>query len=353
MGHRNRRSGAGVLILGLFGPIPSGGLGVAGNTLIFAGFIIAWESIRRFDGKPAANNRVALLILAFLVIFSTAWSLGADIRVRVALVSLAVAALRFSPAARLPSVAGRNLCRVAPPPPSFWGSSVPICCCEPSLPALSPPVSSDLAFFEEPVQGHMVFATTVGLVCLSIAGLSTMARERLLKRYENLALTDELTKLPNRRFFREHGGRLIERAARNGGSACVLIMDLDRFATINERFGHAGGDYALAAFAVLLRQQIRPTDIVARYGGEEFCALLIDTDVMEGERVAERLRAAVAALVVDLRGQAISFTVSVGLAALQGNDLSASLERADQALYRAKRQGRNQVVVAAPECSAP
>ena len=71
-------SGAGVLILGLFGPIPSGGLGVAGNTLIFAGFIIAWESIRRFDGKPAANNLVALLILAFLVIFSTAWSLGAE-----------------------------------------------------------------------------------------------------------------------------------------------------------------------------------------------------------------------------------------------------------------------------------
>ena len=133
-----------------------------------------------------------------------------------------------------------------------------------------------------------------------------------------------------------------------GAPACILMMDLDRFARINERFGHAGGDRALAAFAALLREHIRPTDLVARYGGEEFCALLVDTDVTEGERIAQRLRTAVADLAVDLHGQPIGFTVSVGVAALQGDDLGGSIERADKALYQAKQQGRDCVAVAAP-----
>jgi diguanylate cyclase (GGDEF)-like protein len=98
---------------------------------------------------------------------------------------------------------------------------------------------------------------------------------------------------------------------------------------------------------------MRPTDLVARYGGEEFCALLVDTDVTEAERIAQRLRAAVADLAVDMRGQPIGFTVSVGVAALLADDLGGSIERADQALYQAKRQGRDRVAVAAPGSGAP
>jgi diguanylate cyclase (GGDEF)-like protein len=213
--------------------------------------------------------------------------------------------------------------------------------------SFSPPVIPELAFFDDPIQSHLVFAMTISLVCLSVSGLSMMEQERQLKRLEQAALTDELTQLPNRRFFDERGGRLTRRASRRGAPACILMMDLDRFARINERFGHAGGDRALAAFAALLREHIRPTDLVARYGGEEFCALLIDTDVTEGERIAQRLRAAVAGLAVDMRGQPIGFTVSVGVAALQRDDLGGSIERADQALYRAKQQGRDRVAVAA------
>jgi diguanylate cyclase (GGDEF)-like protein len=216
----------------------------------------------------------------------------------------------------------------------------------------SPPVIPELAFFEDPIQSHLMFAMTIGLVCLSVGGLSMMEQERMLKRHEKAALTDELTQLPNRRSFDEQGGRLIKRASMNGAPACILVMDLDRFARINERFGHAGGDRALAAFAALLREHIRPTDLVARYGGEEFCALLVNTDVTEGERIAQRLRAAVADLVVDQHGQPMSFTVSLGLAALEGDDLGGSIERADQALYQAKRQGRDRVAVAAPGSSA-
>jgi diguanylate cyclase (GGDEF)-like protein len=345
--------GVGTLLLGLFGPVPASGMGVIGNTLIFAGFAIAWETMRRFNGRPAANSRVAVLIFAFLVIFGAAWYLGADVRVRAVLGSLAVAPLAFL-ASREIALGGRKEPLSSRTPTAIIFGVVAVDVLLRAIDAgFSPPVIPELAFFENPVQSHLVFAMTIGLVCLSVGGLSMMEQERLLKRHEKAALTDELTQLPNRRFFDEQGGRLIKRASMNGAPACILIMDLDRFARVNERFGHAGGDRALAAFAALLREHIRPTDLVARYGGEEFCALLVDTDVTEGERIAQRLRAAVADLVVDMHGQPMSFTVSVGLAALQGDDLGGSIERADQALYQAKRQGRDRVAVAASGSSAP
>jgi diguanylate cyclase (GGDEF)-like protein len=338
--------GLGTLVLGVFGPVPGSGWGVVGNTLVFAGFAVAWETMRRFDGRPAANGRVALLILAFLVIFGVAVYLGADVRVRAVLVSLAVAPLAFLTSREI-ALGGRKEPLSSRMPTAIIFGAVAVDVLLRAIDAgFSPPIIPELAFFDDPIQSHLVFAMTIGLVCLSVGGLSMMEQERQLKRQEQAALTDELTQLPNRRFFDEHGGRLIRRAAMNGKPVCILVMDLDRFARINERFGHAGGDRALAAFSALLREHMRPTDLVARYGGEEFCVLLVDTDVTEGERIAQRLRAAVAGLAIDMHGEPISFTVSVGLAALQGHDLGGSMERADRALYQAKRQGRDRVAVA-------
>jgi diguanylate cyclase (GGDEF)-like protein len=340
--------GAGSLVLGVFGPVPaSPGMGIIGNILVFASFAMSWEAMRRYDGGPAANGRVAILIVAFLAIFGTARYLGADVRVRAVLISLAVAPLAFL-ASREIILGGRKEPLSSRTPTAIIFGAIGVDMLLRAIDAgFSPPVIPELAFFDDPIQSHLVFAMTIGLVCLSVSGLSMMEQERQLKRHEKAALTDDLTQLPNRRYFDEQSGRLIKRASMSGAPACVLMMDLDRFSRLNERFGHAGGDRALAAFATLLRQHMRPTDLVARYGGEEFCALLVNTDVTEGERIAQRLRAAVAALAVDLHGQSISFTVSVGLAALQGNDLHASIEQADQALYQAKRQGRDRVAVAA------
>jgi diguanylate cyclase (GGDEF)-like protein len=326
-------------------------MGIIGNVLVFASFAMSWETVRRFNGGPPANGRVAILIVAFLVIFSTARYLGADVRLRAVLISLAVTPLAFL-ASREIVLGGRKEPLSSRTPTAIILGAIGVDTLLRAIDAgFSPPVIPELAFFDDPIQSHLVFAMTIGLVCLSVSGLSMMEQERQLKRQEKAALTDELTQLPNRRFFDQQGGRLIKRASINGKPACILVMDLDRFARINERFGHAGGDRALAAFATLLREHIRPTDLVARYGGEEFCALLVDTDMTEGERIAQRLRAAVADLVVDLHGQPISFTISVGLAALQGGDLGGSMERADRALYQAKRQGRDRVV-AAPGSSA-
>ena len=174
-------------------------------------------------------------------------------------------------------------------------------------------------------------------------GLVMTASERTSSRYRRLALTDDLTGLPNRRFLLEQGGRLGRKAGLYGSTACVLMMDLDHFAEVNKRFGHAGGDTALVAFADLLRQYMRPTDTVARYGGEEFCALLMGTDLEEAAGIAERLREAVAGKAIDIGGHAVKITVSIGAARLRDGDLAASMRDADAALYRAKALGRNRV----------
>ena len=339
--------GAGTLVLGLFGPVPTIDPGIVGNTLVVAGFILAWESMRRFNSRPAANGRIIGLIVGFLVVFGAAWLLGAEVRGRVTIGSLTLAACAF--------LAAREIAFGGKQEPLSGRTSMGVIFAIVSLDmliraayaAFEPPSGRDLAFFEDPIQGHTLFAMTIGLVCLSISGLSTMANERLLHRYERLALTDELTDLPNRRSLLEQGERLAKRAAFGGRPLAVLVMDLDHFGGLNERFGHAGGDRALLAFASALRGQIRTTDFVARHGGEEFCALLVDTDIAAAGKIAERLRATVAGLSIEMNGRLMTFTVSIGVASLQGSDLDAAIDRADAALYRAKREGRNRVAIAA------
>ncbi len=188
----------------------------------------------------------------------------------------------------------------------------------------------------------MLFANTLCMLTI-IFGLLMMANERLRRRFEELASTDPLTGLPNRRFFVEKGNSLCRRATDNKLPASVLMMDLDHFSGVNGRFGHHGGDRALAAFAALAREQLSPHGLIARYGGEEFCALLGEADGEKASRIAEGLRAGVAAISIDIGEQLLQFTVSIGLAPLADGDLAASMRRADAALYRAKALGRNQV----------
>jgi diguanylate cyclase (GGDEF)-like protein len=344
--------GVGTLVIGVFGPVPHMDPSIVGNTLIVAGVVLAWESMRRFNDRPAAPRRVAACVLAFLVVFATAWALSADLRVRVFLGSLALAGFAFlasreiAAGGRQDPVSGRATTAL------IFGIVALDMAIRAAHAALGPPVDRELAFFEDPVQGHTMFAMTIGLVCLSVSGLSTMSHERLLHRYERLALTDELTGLPNRRFFDENAPRLVRRAQRDGKPVSLLVMDLDHFSDINERVGHSGGDRVLAAFAEALRAHVRPTDIVCRYGGEEFCALLVDVRLEQAVAAAGRLRTAVAGLAVEIGGRPVAFTVSIGVASLVGDDLAGALERADQALYRAKHAGRNRVAAAADEAAA-
>lgn len=163
-----------------------------------------------------------------------------------------------------------------------------------------------------------------------------------------MAVTDALTGLHNRRYLDNHLQTLFERAVARRRPLSVMIVDLDRFKSINDRFGHDGGDDVLREFARRLRQNMRGIDLICRFGGEEFVVVMPDTDGPVAEKVAERIRAEIARtpFAIGKEGQSVTVTISVGVSSARGqaDDVRSLLKRADMALYEAKKSGRNKVV---------
>ncbi len=162
-----------------------------------------------------------------------------------------------------------------------------------------------------------------------------------------MAVTDGLTGLHNRRYLDNHMTTLFDRATQRKRPLSFLITDIDRFKSVNDTYGHDGGDDVLREFALRLRRQVRGADLVCRYGGEEFVVAMPDTDAAIAARVAERVRAAIENEPFILPGGVkINVTTSVGVASMiAGHDSMADLiKRADRALYEAKNGGRNRVV---------
>jgi diguanylate cyclase (GGDEF)-like protein len=158
-----------------------------------------------------------------------------------------------------------------------------------------------------------------------------------------ISLTDPLTGVGNRRRLEESMAKEISRAERTGGKLCAVMADLDHFKRVNDVHGHESGDKLLVALGALLRQQMRPTDIVTRYGGEEFVLLLPHTDLEHALATAERIRTALACYLIEPLHNPV--TASFGVAELAtGEQGDALLRRADKALYQAKQSGRNRVV---------
>jgi diguanylate cyclase (GGDEF)-like protein len=172
------------------------------------------------------------------------------------------------------------------------------------------------------------------------------ANQRLMRELEALSRTDALTGALNRRAFDDTLRRECAGAQRYGFPVSLLLLDLDHFKRVNDRFGHPAGDEVLRVFGRVLADEIRETDAVFRYGGEEFAVVLTHTSLTEAVRAGERLLARVRALVVPIDGHTLRFTASAGAAGAEGRtiDPGALIHRADQALYRAKSQGRDRVV---------
>ena len=165
-----------------------------------------------------------------------------------------------------------------------------------------------------------------------------------------LAITDGLTGLHNRRYLDSHLQTLFERAASRQRPLSLLISDIDRFKRINDTHGHAAGDEVLREFARRLRKNVRGIDLACRYGGEEFVVVMPDTEQAVAERVAERIRQEIEMLPFGPEGAAaLDVTVSIGVASISpaADTLEALLKRADGALYEAKKSGRNRVVARA------
>ena len=174
------------------------------------------------------------------------------------------------------------------------------------------------------------------------------ALEEAVARAEALARTDELTGLNNRRAFFDLGERFCRRA-RAGYPIAVLMFDIDHFKRINDTYGHAAGDALLRTLGQRLPPLLRPADVLGRLGGEEFAVLLPDTCAQQAWAVAERLRSGIESLVVECEGRTIGCTASFGLAVHehQAVCLDMLLGEADQALFEAKRAGRNRICASA------
>jgi len=163
-----------------------------------------------------------------------------------------------------------------------------------------------------------------------------------------MAVTDGLTGLHNRRYMETHVTTLVEQAAARGKPLSVLVLDIDYFKSINDTHGHDAGDDVLREFSLRLKKSIRGIDLACRYGGEEFVVVMPETDMGVAAAVAERVRRGIATepFPISQGTKLAEVTISVGIAALTSPTDSAAdiLKRADQALYRAKRDGRNRVV---------
>jgi len=197
--------------------------------------------------------------------------------------------------------------------------------------------------FELYLQGTRELTDDQDALLLGVAAQAAMAisHAQLFQAQEENALTDELTKLPNRRHLAQRFLEEMQRARRHHKSMAFLMIDIDHFKLINDTYGHLQGDAVLADLAKILVAGKRESDVAARYGGEEFGIILHETNETGAMTLAERIRAKVEAATFP---GGLKLTISIGLAASDDeSQFTALLEKADQALYLAKQAGRNAV----------
>jgi diguanylate cyclase (GGDEF)-like protein len=168
------------------------------------------------------------------------------------------------------------------------------------------------------------------------------------QQLEHASTTDQLTGLYNRRLFIHLAEIELSKVQRSNLQLSLIVLDIDNFKKINDRYGHKCGDKALSHVAEILQLTVRPNDILSRWGGEEFIILLPDTDIDSAVLVAERLRLGIATQAIMCDKQAYNLTVTLGLAENKNNNssLDSLIEQADHALYLGKAYGKNRSVIA-------
>jgi diguanylate cyclase (GGDEF)-like protein len=189
---------------------------------------------------------------------------------------------------------------------------------------------------------RVTIMVSCGLIIVLMATLTEVAAEANERHLQKLATTDPLTGLANRRRFMDMLAAESHRAQREREQVSLLVFDVDRFKAVNDLLGHDGGDQALLFISRWAVECTRPYDLVARIGGEEFAVLLPMTGSAEAGEVAERFRQALSEEPFVYKHHASTITVSIGAVTLSpGDDLDGALRRADEALYMAKRDGRD------------
>ena len=336
---------ASVVLFGMYGSAPDVISIDLANALLFTAFAFTWTGARVFDHvRPQP-----ILLFAGAALWLVACripAVGASFNARVLLSSGIITAYTW--AAAYEFWRGRR-----EPLVSRW-PAIFMLFAHGALYLLRTPFGAMLPWSPT---GNEVFES-VWLTVLSFEALLftiaiafillAMAKERTEHRHKTAALIDSLTGIANRRAFLQDGEALLKRQAADPRPVAVLLLDLDNFKSINDRFGHAVGDRVLQLFARIGNCCMRRTDLFGRLGGEEFAALLFDTTRERACAVAEEIRTAFAGASSEVDGKPLVATTSIGVVVSQDGvlDLSALLAQADHALYRAKDNGRNRIEVA-------
>jgi diguanylate cyclase (GGDEF)-like protein len=312
---------------------------IVGNALLAAAYGVLWCGARKFNGKKAPITLALAGVLLWLAACSIAPIYArAEARATV----MAAIAVSYTLLALLELWRGRG--------DGAWRWPIMLLLLGH---AAAIPVRIPIAgawFHPDPADINlltfMIFESA--FVCICAAYLfGGLAKDRISASYRRIALTDSLTRVPNRRGFFETAERLLMRTRFARRPVAFLLFDLDRFKSINDRYGHQAGDEVLTAFCRLATSVLRPTDLFGRIGGEEFASLLPDTAQQDALWLSDRLRAAFESASHAVGGRTLTVTVSVGVAVSDdaSADLSALQKEADQALYRAKSLGRNRVEI--------
>lgn len=343
--------GLGFGLASLRGFIPDFSSIVLGNVLIVYCLILVYEGIELFfDRSPFSRfNYFILGMYSVLQIgFTYLWP---NVNARIAWISLALCILILGSAKRL--LAGttprlRKTCRSA----AYAMIFTAIFPFLRGLHALFLPrpmsiLSDALSSWFSPIIIISMIIWSFYFFFLNSARLE-LELDTARAELDLLARTDPLTNLYNRRHFNEHARLEFQRALRYGYSLSLLVLDLDNLKTINDSYGHAAGDLVLASLSESIQMHIRPFDLVARMGGDEFSILFAQTNQEYAYSIARRICDFISETPVVYGPHSLQISVSVGVSTVwpADVDLSETLERTDRALYRAKQQGRNCVVIA-------
>ena len=314
---------------------------VVGNTLLSFAFAKQIQAVHVFVGQPPRRGLIyapPVVIAALEILFTF---LVPSMRWRIATAS-AVFCVQMLPALAvlLGGADGRRSHRLAAASFGALGGALGV---RAVYEALRLEVVAH-AFSATPMQTS-IFALAAVFPIVATLGFVLMCSDRLNQELERQATLDALTGIANRRTLNHVAERAIGAARRHRRALAVLLIDADHFKRINDAYGHEVGDAALQRIAATLQCELRAEDVLARLGGEEFVAVLPDSDEASALRSAERLRAAVEADEFLIQQRRVPLQVSIGVAQLEsGDDFAALLRRADQAMYAAKRLGRNRVV---------
>jgi diguanylate cyclase (GGDEF)-like protein len=339
---------ASVVLLGLYGSVPDIVSIDIANAVLFTAFALTWTGARVFDHRRAQPLLLFGGAALWLILCRTPF-VADSFSMRVLISSAIITAYTWATAYEF-------WCGRSEPLVSRW-PVIFLLFAHGALYLLRTPFGAMLPWsptsnevFESVWLTVLSFEALLFTIAIAFI-LLAMAKERTEHRHKTAALVDPLTGVANRRAFLQDGEALLKRQVTDPRPIAVMLLDLDNFKSINDRFGHAVGDRVLELFAEGAGRSMRRIDLFGRLGGEEFAALLFDVNPERALAIAEEIRLSFAAASGEVDGRPLGATVSIGMVLSHDAtlDLAALLAQADHALYRAKDNGRNRTEIASIE----